>query len=409
MDVRRNVRRRRKERLARLAAGAAADPDRPAGEEAGENVGAIGAIGETDDGANDRVIGRTGVKASGGVTGPTGAMTNEGVTGRTDAVTSDGAISRADVKGTGGAIARTDATANDAAQGGVHAGGDDLRSAAPPMPPSARKVIGARLPGGAAARPRGLVAGNAPADEDARPPENFPDPLFSDDPETWWKERMKRRETDSDSPADGGSLRFFRGLAVRVVWALVLFGAVWGWLRFELPGAALVRLWLSAALTEEMDARAVRAWYERHFAGSPAFLQQLGSAGAEKAETIWSQVETTPPVDGRVVQTFAESGVGVRLAAPAATPVRAVYAGLVMQVTGNEDGTSTVLIRHPNRIVTVYGNIAKPDVRPGDWVETGQTIGRLAPSGGSSAETFLDFAVRQNGKALDPAAVIPLD
>jgi len=368
MDVRRNVRRRRKERMARIAA---AEAGRPAGEEAGELDGPFGATG--------------------------------------GAASEDTADDRAGIKADNGAFTLAEFAANDGTKNGERAAGDGRRNPAQSRPPSARKPIAVRLAGGSSARPEDMAAGEAPVFEGARPTERIPDPAFSDDPETWWKERMKRREAESGSPADGGSLRFFRGLAVRAVWALILFGAVWGWLRFELPGAPLFRLWLASALAEEMDARAVRAWYERHFAGSPAFLQQLGNSAEEKAQTIWSHVETSLPVDGRLVRTFAESGAGVRFAAPAASPVRAVYAGLVMQVTENEHGASTVLIRHPNRIVTVYGNVASPAVRPGDWVETGQTIGRLGPTGESSAETYLDFAVRQNGKALDPAAVIPLD
>ena len=368
MDVRRNIRRRRKERMARIAA---ADADRPAGEEAGEHAGPIGEAG--------------------------------------GAANEDKATDRAGVKADHGAITLADITADDGTKSGVHAAGGGHRHPAPSSPSSARNPIGVRLAGGPAARSEAPASGEGPVFEGAKPPARFPDPAFSDDPETWWKERMKRRETESGSPADGGSLRFFRGLAVRAVWALMLFGALWGWLRFELPGAPLVRFWLSDALAEEMNAQAVRAWYERHFAGSPAFLQQFGNAGEEKAQTIWSHVETSPPVDGRLIQTFAENGAGVRFAAPATSPVRAVYAGLVMQVAGSENGASTVLIRHPNRIVTVYGNVARPAVRPGDWVETGQTIGRLGPTGGRSPEAYLDFAVRQNGKPLDPAAVIPLD
>jgi stage IV sporulation protein FA len=324
-------------------------------------------------------------------------------------------------------LAGEDGGDHEEANAGGHAGGNGPGPAPQSRPPAARTVIGAKPSADAAGKPGD--SGNEDVrsvdetrpDRDfgsgreagfpwkARPPEMIHDAPYTDDPEKWWKERMKRRERESDSQASGGRFRFFRGLAVRSAWALAMFGAVWGWLNFELPGAAAVRFWLSAALAEELDVRSVRAWYETHFAGSPAFVPQLGDGETESAKTIWSQVETSLPVDGRVLQTFSEKGGGVRFAAPAASPVRAVYAGLVMQVAGNDGGTATVLIRHPNRVVTVYGNVAEPVVRPGDWVETGQTIGRLASGGNGSEETYLDFAVRQNGKPLDPAAVIPLD
>jgi len=378
MDVRRNVRRRRKERMARLA-GAVTDAraDGSAGENGGEQNGTNAAE-----------------HAGGNDAGPAPQSRPPAARTVIDAKPSGNAVGKpgvADASGTPGKSWELAGKPGNLGDGDTH-------------PFDETRLKRESGPGWKAGPPW-----RSKPPELARPAESILGAPYSDDPETWWKERMKGREKESDSSAGGGSFRFFRGLAIRSAWALALFGAVWGWLNFGLPGAAAVRFWLSAALAEEMDVRAVRAWYEEHFAGSPAFVPQLGKGEEEKAKTIWSQVETSLPVDGRVLQTFAENGGGVRFAAPASSPVRAVYAGLVMQVAENDGGNATVLIRHPNRVVTVYGNVAEPAVRPGDWVETGQTIGRLAPDGNGSAETYLDFAVRQNGKTLDPAAVIPLD
>lgn len=234
-------------------------------------------------------------------------------------------------------------------------------------------------------------------------------PVLPADPELWWKQRMQQQAGAGEPPGGNAFGRLIRGLAVRTLWALALFGVVGGWLRFELPGAGAMRGWLSAALHEELDVEAVRAWYEATFAGSPAFLPLFRDKSPAEAETVWGGSPTVPPVEGRVVETFAQNGRGVRFAAPAASPVRAVYAGLVMQVARSGDGGTTILIRHPNRVLTVYGPVDAPAVRANDWVEAGQTIGRLASAVDGEAEAFLDFAVRQNGRTLDPAAVIPLD
>jgi stage IV sporulation protein FA len=220
---------------------------------------------------------------------------------------------------------------------------------------------------------------------------------------------MKQQGDAGEPPRGSAFVRLLRGLAMRTLWALALFGAAWGWLRHELPGGEPARRWLSVALHEEMDVEEMRAWYEATFAGSPAFLPLFRDKSPDDAQTVWGGSGTVPPVEGRMVRTFAQNGNGVRFAAPAASPVRAVYAGLVMQVVQSGDGFATILIRHPNHVVTVYGQVDTPTVRANDWVEAGQTIGRLASDEGGEAEAFLDFAVRQNGRTLDPAAVIPLD
>lgn len=395
MDVRRNVRRRRQQRLARFSAAVFGGGESGGGDtyEDGGKIGGDSGVGEAFGG-----------DAFGGEAFGSEAFGNESF-GR-DA--------------SGGANARSGA--NGGAARGPAAGGFGQRNETPSGPPpeehpGALRGNGTGRPAGAArrgdgGRQDGREAGLPPVDrelfffgQDDR--ERLPVPPA--DPEEWWKQRMKRRDDAEEPPGGSAFGRLIRSLAMRTLWALVLFGAVWGWLRLELPGGDTMRKWLSVALHEDMDVEAVRAWYEATFAGSPAFLPLFRDKTPDGAEAVWGGSATVPPVEGRLVETFGQNGNGVRFAAPAASSVRAVYAGLVMQVVRNEDGASTILIRHPNHVITVYGQVDTPTVRANDWVEAGQTIGRLAADADGEAEAFLDFAVRQNGRTLDPAAVIPLD
>lgn len=218
-----------------------------------------------------------------------------------------------------------------------------------------------------------------------------------------------------EEPPEGGAgtflRRFVRGLTIRTAVAAVLLGAGWGWTRLDLPGSRAAEAWAVRTVTQDMNFAAAEAWYERTFGGTPAFLPIFKQQNPSQAvSAAWSRNETVPPIAGRVVQTFAQDGTGVRLAAPAGTPVIAVHTGRVTQVTIGEQGYATILVQHANRIVTVYGNVDNPAVQPDDWVEAGTALGELASSSaGGEGEGTLYFAVKRDGQTLDPAEVVPFD
>jgi stage IV sporulation protein FA len=251
-------------------------------------------------------------------------------------------------------------------------------------------------------------------------------PNIEPDPERWWKERQKGQlyekskwegmtglpptsrapERPSDPPS--GSV-FFRGLMARLIVAGVLFAAAWGGMKLDLPRSAEARDWLAATVTRDMDFAAVEAWYRDTFAGSPSFLPfHRGGVESKEVTASLKREDTVLPVDGRLIQSFSQSGNGVKVAAAGGSDVRAIYAGRVQQVT-TEAGGVTVLLQHPNQILTVYGNLAESEVKQGDWVETGDRLGRLKAADSKAGESVLRFSVQQQGKKLDPADVVAFD
>lgn len=248
------------------------------------------------------------------------------------------------------------------------------------------------------------------------------------DPEKWWKEQQKRRDQAGPSwrgvgglsptsmpPRSSGSdktylSRLASGFAVRLAAAAVLFGGAWVWFHSDLPGSETARSWTVDAVTRDMDFQAVEVWYEQTFGGSPSFLPMFRAKGESQAVFGgWKKSEALLPTDGRLVQTFAQDGSGVRIAAPGGVPVNAVYSGRVLQVANEDDGKATVLVQHAGRIVTIYGNLEKPAVQPNDWVEAGQKLGVIPAPLDKGGESLLYFAVKQNGKTVDPAEVVPFD
>ncbi|TJY41440.1 M23 family metallopeptidase [Cohnella pontilimi] len=249
------------------------------------------------------------------------------------------------------------------------------------------------------------------------------------DPEKWWKEQQRRHFAETPawsgigqvtpqrsaapripSHQSSGSSSFAKSFAIRIVIAAVVYGAAWGWFQSGLPGSSEAKAWTVHTVTTDMDFRAIEVWYERTFGGSPAFLPIFRNGDETQAVSgSWNRESAVMPVEGRVVQTFAQDGSGVRIAAKGGSSVKAVYAGRILQVMTESGGKSTVIVQHAGRIVTVYGNLASADVKAGDWVEAGQRLGSMPVPLNDGGESLLIFAVKQNGNTVDPAEVVPFD
>lgn len=243
------------------------------------------------------------------------------------------------------------------------------------------------------------------------------------DPELWWKNRQREQQSrgrlSPSSPDDERSYgeRLLQGFAVRLLMAALMFGACWGYLRSDLPGSRDARLWTIDAVTQDMDFAAIEAWYGDTFGGSPAFLPSFTISGVSReASAGWNRDATVRPVAGRLLQSFTVNKTGVRFAAAQGETISAVHAGRVTQVTREASGDATVLIQHPNHVMTIYGNVTDVVVKPNDWVQAGQKLGHIgspavgtAPAGLANDEGALYFAVMRKGETLDPAEVIPFD
>ncbi|TVY04061.1 M23 family metallopeptidase [Cohnella terricola] len=252
--------------------------------------------------------------------------------------------------------------------------------------------------------------------------------LRESDPELWWKEREKRLKagetpgwqglkgippTSSRSNQSTGGFnqhRFVHGLTLRFVLAALMLAGMWGWLKLELPGSAQARLWMVRSVTQDMDFQAIEAWYGDTFGGNPAFFSfNRREPDTRLVSASLSPSETAVPVRGKIVQSYAENGTGIKLSAPGGSGISAIYKGRVQQVTQDPDGGVTIIVQHPNRVLSVYGGLGKSSVKPNDWVEIGQQLGQLDRSKDVLSEGVLYFAVQRNGSTINPAEVVSFD
>lgn len=116
------------------------------------------------------------------------------------------------------------------------------------------------------------------------------------------------------------------------------------------------------------------------------------------------------PVRGRVISAFGSGGGkksdGIDISVPEGTPVKAAENGVVIYAgDGLKDFGNTVLVRHENGLVTVYGHASELKVSRGDTVKRGQEIAASGMSGTTDAPK-LHFEIRKNSAPVDPTSYL---
>ena len=95
---------------------------------------------------------------------------------------------------------------------------------------------------------------------------------------------------------------------------------------------------------------------------------------------------------------------GIDYAAPKGTPIRSVGAGTI-EFAGWQNGYgNAVEIRHGNGRSTFYAHMSRIDVRKGQRIEQGQSVGAVGSTGWSTGP-HLHFEFRVNGMHQDPRII----
>ncbi|QHW34177.1 M23 family metallopeptidase [Paenibacillus rhizovicinus] len=204
-----------------------------------------------------------------------------------------------------------------------------------------------------------------------------------------------------------------RGLFIQSVIAAAVFAIVYLMFNVQQPAAKKGQEAVTAALTENMDFHAASSLYQKWFAGAPSFIPFFGAKGDEESRFAEGSVTlpiVSPLPEGSVVQTFAETLSGVEIAGTPDQTVLAAETGRVTLVTEDSEDGATVVVQHANERVTIYSHLFNVIVAANDWVEAGKTLGKLASAkADENGQSLLFFAVKEKGRYVDPADVVPID
>ncbi|RCL00295.1 MAG: Peptidase M23 family protein [Candidatus Tokpelaia sp. JSC188] len=135
---------------------------------------------------------------------------------------------------------------------------------------------------------------------------------------------------------------------------------------------------------------------------------------AQKAENIASSAPQTSilskmvwPVRGRIVSNYGQhegivSNNGMDIMVPENTSVKAAESGTVIYASdGLKEFGKTILIRHTDNIVTVYGHNSRILVQRGQQIQQGDEIAKSGTSGNAPTPR-LHFEVRKNSAPVNP-------
>lgn len=117
------------------------------------------------------------------------------------------------------------------------------------------------------------------------------------------------------------------------------------------------------------------------------------------------------PVRGRVVSNYGsnvggKANDGIDIAVPAGTPVKAAENGVVIYAgDGLKEFGNTVLVRHEDGLVSVYGHNSAITVNRGDKVRRGDQIAKAGATG-SADQPKLHFEIRKDSTPVNPASYL---
>lgn len=132
-------------------------------------------------------------------------------------------------------------------------------------------------------------------------------------------------------------------------------------------------------------------------------LERLAKVRERENRYVW-------PVHGRITSYYGRRNLGLGtssfhrgmdVAAPSGTAIAAARSGTVSFAGWSGSYGYLVKIRHNGQDETWYAHQSQLHVSVGDWVEQGQTIGRVG-STGLSTGPHVHFEIRRNGQARDP-------
>lgn len=92
---------------------------------------------------------------------------------------------------------------------------------------------------------------------------------------------------------------------------------------------------------------------------------------------------------------------GIRIAAEAGAPVRAVFTGTVLFVQWFKGYGNLIILDHGDRVFSLYGNTRGTTLAVGDQVQAGATIASVA-EGDEGESGYLYFEIREDNRPSDP-------
>lgn len=144
----------------------------------------------------------------------------------------------------------------------------------------------------------------------------------------------------------------------------------------------------------------------------PQVDQNIEVSRAQVAETTRSlkldQLSFVPPVRGTISAPYApeKEHQGIDIVAAKNTPIQATMKGIVISSDWTIETGNTIIIQHPNDILSAYKHNSVLLKKTGDRVEAGEAIAIIGNTGELSDGPHLHFELWYGGYHVDPSLYI---
>ena len=144
----------------------------------------------------------------------------------------------------------------------------------------------------------------------------------------------------------------------------------------------------------------------------PVLSENVELSGAQVAETARSlkldQLSFVPPLRGTISSKYAPEieHLGVDVIASKDTPIQATMQGIVISSDWTLETGNTIIIQHPQNILSTYKHNSALLKKAGDRVEAGEAIAIIGNTGELSDGPHLHFELWYGGYHVDPTLYI---
>ena len=171
--------------------------------------------------------------------------------------------------------------------------------------------------------------------------------------------------------------------------------------RTSAPWTNEARGVISGVYEQEFQFASVVNWFDETIGQPFAFLPE--NAGKDTGSDF------SMPASGTIMESFEHNGQGVIVKTAAAASVGTVKEGVVIYAGEKEEYGKTVIIQHADKSESWYGNLESIDVSLYEQVKKGAKLGRVQASEEEEGKGEFYFALKSEGRFIDPGEVISFE
>jgi stage IV sporulation protein FA len=214
----------------------------------------------------------------------------------------------------------------------------------------------------------------------------------------------------NDKPQPRVLIPSMRGMRLKFIISVLIFVIIWSLFQINMPWAKQGQLVIRKTLTEEIGFKAISAWYEHTFSGSPSFIPSFHSpVGQDATKVDASGLKSFyKPVYGKIIVPYSSTHPSILLQTQANALVYAMETGRVVFAGAKEDTGYTVIIQHASGFQSIYGMLQHTQWDKDDWVTVGELVGKAATLQGQAKGNIV-LALMKDAEYVNPTDVISFE